>query len=134
MKKLLAKTTKALALILMLFPFTGLDAQPKIADSFTLTVKNMQQTANNKFEFDVYLLDTDNAQPFILASMQFGFKLNSSIYAGGTLTVTDDDINSGLLKANQCSAKDGIRNLTGGQTQIMLLFDAPLSAAAATTI
>ena len=88
MKKLLAKTTRTIALILMLLTFSGLHAQ----NTFTLTIQNIHQTSDRVLEFDFYLLDTDiPSKTFELASLQFGFMVNSAIYTGGTLGVSDVD-------------------------------------------
>jgi len=129
MKKLLAKTTRAIALILMLLTFSGLHAQ----NTFTLTIQNIHQTSDRVLEFDFYLLDTDiPSKTFELASLQFGFMVNSSIYAGGTLGVSDVDTSSGLVVAQRCTANPNDNTIIGSQTEVKLIF--PLLTAGQGTI
>jgi len=127
MKKLFINSIKALTFIILLFSISNLNAERKIRfaplaiDGFTLNVQNMVQTANNKFEFDAYLLDTDPSLSFELASMQFGFLINSSIYTGGTLTVTIDNTNSGLNSLQKFTAIPNATTTIGTQTVIKLV-------------
>jgi hypothetical protein len=93
MKLIKGYLKRALAIAVM--TLTGLTANAAVED-FQLSVRNLQQTATNRLEFDVYLLDTDAGQPFELASCQLGFLINSLIYTGGSITVTIDNTGSGL--------------------------------------
>lgn len=52
-------------------------------DNFEISIRNVNQTAQNVLEFDVYLLDRDPVQTFELASIQLGLLFNSLIYSGG---------------------------------------------------
>ena len=72
--------TRLVSLLIYILPGIFLNAQ---VTSFNITVQNLVQTATNKLEFDVYLLDTDPAQTFELGSCQLGFLFNSQIYFGG---------------------------------------------------
>jgi len=129
MKKLLAKTTRTIALILMLLTFSGLHAQ----NTFTLTIQNIHQTSDRVLEFDFYLLDTDiPSKTFELASLQFGFMVNSAIYTGGTLGVSDVDTSSGLVVAQRCTANANDNTIIGSQTEVKLIF--PLLTAGQGTI
>jgi len=53
---------------------------------FTISILNVSQTSDRTFEFDLYLLDTDPAQAFELASVQCGVTINPAIYTGGTFS------------------------------------------------
>jgi len=55
--------------------------------SYTCTLANDVQTANNVYEFDIYLL-RKGATQFELAQIQFGFLYNDAIRNGGTLSVS----------------------------------------------
>ena len=97
-------------------------------DDFELSVRNITQTAPNRLEFDLYLLDTDPGQVFELASCQFGFLLNSFIYNGGTLSVVIDNTGSGLIAGQQFISSPGVvSSLSGypGQTLIRLAGNTP---------
>jgi len=56
------------------------------ASEFLLTIRNVQQTAPNVFEFDIYLLDADATAPFELATIQEGINFNTAILNGATIT------------------------------------------------
>lgn len=133
MKKIKPIVLKLLALFLMLFAILNINAERKIryaplaTDAFSLRVQNFKQTSNSKLEFDAYLQDTDAASTFELASMQFGFLINSSIYAGGTLTVTIDNTNSGLNAIQKFTASPNATTKTGNQTVIKLSSGAVLA-------
>ncbi|MDD4969581.1 MAG: T9SS type A sorting domain-containing protein [Paludibacter sp.] len=72
------------------------------SNNFSLTVQNMTQTAPNKLEFDVYLLNTLPAgTAFQLAQIQLGFLINASIHEGGTLSLSVSNVGSGLTSAQQ---------------------------------
>lgn len=125
MRKLLTQLIKALLLFVMVLSFTVSNAQlnyaPVATEDFNLTVQNLTQTAPNKLEFDVYLLDTDPGQPFELASTQLGFLFNSGIYAGGTVTAAIDNTNSGLIPAQQFIAAASIVSTLNGYPGLTLL-------------
>jgi hypothetical protein len=59
--------------------------------NFELSVRNINQTALNILEFDVYLLDTDAEKVLELAICQLGFLFNSQIYSGGSITAAMDN-------------------------------------------
>ena len=99
MKNLITHWIKAITLFTLLLPATIANSQ-----NFTLSVQNVSQTAPNKLDFDVYLLNTNAAQPFELASIQLGFLLNSLTYTGGTLTAAINNTGSGLVVAQQFAA------------------------------
>lgn len=63
---------------------------------FQLAIQDITHPAPNIIEFDVYLLDTDPDNDFYFSSGQLGILFNSAIYAGGSLTVTIDNTDSGL--------------------------------------
>lgn len=110
---------------------------PNGISDFNLTVQNLVQTAVNKLEFDVYLQDMDPAEPFELASLQFGFLLNSGIYTGGTLTGVINNSTSGLIPAQQFAAAVSIVSaVTGypGQTLVRLAGKVPPGAGGGTII
>ncbi len=54
---------------------------------FELSVRNQIQTAPDRLEFDVYLLDTDPLNDFYLSTEQLGILFNSAIYTGGTVSI-----------------------------------------------
>ena len=126
MKRIKPKVYTVSALLLMFFVIFNVNAVHKIryaplaTDAFLLSVKNFKQTSNSKLEFDAYLQDTNPTLPFELASMQFGFLINSAIYAGGTLTVTIDNTNSGLNAIQKITASPNAATKTGSQTVIKL--------------
>lgn len=78
-----------------LFLLSGRNAYAGPED-FQLTVRNIQQTAPNIIEFDVYLLDTDPLNDFYLSTEQFGILFNSAIYGVGTISATISNTGSGL--------------------------------------
>ncbi len=85
--------------ILLSIPFLSLlTARSAYAgpDDFQLTLRNIVQTAPNRLEFDIYILDTDPADDFYLSTEQFGILFNSSIYSGGSITATINNSTSGL--------------------------------------
>jgi hypothetical protein len=65
------------------FPSSPLGGQ-----DFSISIKNVTQTSDRTLEFDLYLLDTDPAQPFELASVQCGINVNPLIYTGGTFSAS----------------------------------------------
>jgi len=123
-----------LVLAFMAFMLTGNMA---FSQGFTYSVQNMQQTAANRLEFDVYLLDTDDSESFELAGSQLGFLFNSLIYTGGSVTVTIDNSTSGLNSFQQFTASPSVvTSLTGypDQTLIRLAGRTPPGAGNGTII
>jgi hypothetical protein len=90
--KLIKNYLRGLTILTLLISNNIVNAQ---VDNFRLSVQNLNQTGSNKLEFDVYLLDMDASQPFVLGSCQLGFLINSLI-STGSLTVTIDNSTSGL--------------------------------------
>ena len=82
------------AMMLMLILLSGTSAWADV-DDHLLSVRNVTHSANT-IEFDLYLLDADNAQPYEFAALQMGILLNSSIYGAGVLTVSYSNLGSGL--------------------------------------
>lgn len=56
------------------------------ATEFVLNIRNIEQTAANIFEFDVYLLDADASMPLELATVQLGINFNPAILNGALQT------------------------------------------------
>ena len=117
MKKLFTQWIKAIPILLMVLSFAVTNAQ-----NFTLSVQNQTQTAPNKLDFDVYLLNTNSAQPFELATIQLGFQFNSNIYTGGTVTATINNAGSGLKASQQFvqSPNNVVSVLTGYPNQTLI--------------
>ncbi len=133
MKNQLGNWTKALVLTLMVLASNVANAA---VEDFQLSVRNLQQTAQNRLEFDVYLLDTDAGQPFELASVQLAFLINSQITTGA-LSVTISNSGSGLLSYQQFVAAPAVVTpLTGypGQTLIRLAAGMPVTSGLGTII
>ncbi|HOP00451.1 MAG TPA: fibronectin type III domain-containing protein, partial [Bacteroidales bacterium] len=121
--------------VAVLVTFTGI-VKGQIG-SFEISVRNITQTASNRLEFDVYLLDADPLQPFQLASCQLGFLLNSLIHAGGTLSAAIDNTGSGLNASQQFSATPSVATGLAGypnQTLIRLAGRTPPGAGNGTII
>lgn len=117
MKKQNTHWIKALVLLALLLSFTNANAQ---VGNFNITVENVTQTAANKLEFDVYLLDTDGSQSFELASCQLGFLINSLI-SGGTISVAINNSGSGLNALQQFTALPSVVSpLTGYPNQSLI--------------
>jgi len=128
MKTLIVKLLKTLTLLTLIFSFSNIYAEnrirfaPLVVDSFSITVQNLVQTANNKLEFDVYMADDDtDLDIFELASFQLGFLINSSIYDGGTLNVTIDNSTSTLNQIQKITANPNAATTIGSQTVIKLV-------------
>jgi hypothetical protein len=125
---------RLIPLILVLFLGIRLFAQ---GGNFNITVRNLVQTADNKLEFDVFLINTDAGTPFELASCQLGFILNAGIFNGGSLSAAIDNSTSGLTPAQQFSATPGVfTGLAGypGKAIIKLAGRTPPSAGNGTII
>jgi hypothetical protein len=61
-------------------------SSPENTEDFLLTIRNVIQTADNIFEFDLWLQDTDSAQPMEIATLQFGILYHPDILAGCAAT------------------------------------------------
>jgi gliding motility-associated-like protein len=72
-------------------------------NSFNLSVRNILQTASDRFEFDIFILDADPSQSFELSEYQMGIMFNSRIITTGDINVTVNNSNSGLLPAQRIS-------------------------------
>ena len=115
MLSLLINKVLLLALLLFLnFTNAQIWGAPFVTEGFVISVQNMRQTAPDKLEFDVYLLDTDASQPFELGSCQLGFLFNSSICAGGTVSASISHTGSGLNDAQLFTATPIVVNLISG--------------------
>ena len=113
---------RAGAMMLMLILLSGTSAWADV-DDYILSVRNVSHTTNT-IDFDLYLLDTDNAQALEFAALQMGLLLNSSIYGTGTLTVNYSNAGSGLDGDQQfVGSADVVGSLAGypGQTLIRLM-------------
>lgn len=125
MKKLLTLLFRILPVLFVALTLNMANAQmnyaPLANEDFSLTVQNFTQTAPNKIEFDVYLLDSDPGQPFELASTQLGFLFNSGIWTGGTITAAIDNTNSGLIPAQQFTAAASLVTTLAGYPNLTLL-------------
>ena len=99
--------------MVLLFSISGtlLNGQ---SESFNISVQNIIQTATNKLEFDVYLLNTDQSQNFELANCQLGFLMNSLVYTGGSLSAKIDNTGSGLLDYQQFTVKPVVESKLSG--------------------
>lgn len=125
---------RLIPLILFLFLGSSLLAQ---GGNFNITVRNLVQTANNKLEFDVFLINTNAGTPFELASCQLGFILNAGIFSGGTLAAAIDNSTSGLVPSQQFTATPIVSTgLTGypGKAIIKLAGKTPAGAGSGTII
>ncbi len=117
---------KALVILSLVLGFSNINAERKIrfspllATDFVCSITNIQQTAINKLEFDVYLLDTDPAQTFEFAGGQMGIWFNSLIHTGGTITVTYSNTNSTLNTTQQFSSNPNTATQLNNQTLIKL--------------
>ncbi len=107
MKNRLTQLLKALPLLILMVVCLHVNAQqpnsPAASSDFSYTIANAVQTDNKTLEFDLYLLDTDAANSFELASVQAGVLVNSAIYNGGTLSVAIVAGTSDLSAAQQPS-------------------------------
>lgn len=104
--------------ILLVFPGTFLRAGVR---DFIISIRNVTQTASNRLEFDVYIVDTDPLQNFQYATSQIGLLLNSGIYEGGDIEVEIDNRNSKIQP--QFTARPRISNIpviARGKTYIEL--------------
>ena len=119
MKRLSKFWNRIFIVIIILFFNIEINAQ---STSFVLSIRNQVQTASNKLEFDVYLLNTDAVQNFYLSTTQFGIFFNSDIYSGGSISAAIDNTNSGLGPFQTFYNTPLLSNSSSfpGQTQISL--------------
>jgi hypothetical protein len=70
--------------------------------SYVCTLANDALTANNVYEFDIYLLRIGDV-PFELGGIQFGFLYNDGIRNGGTITASyvPGSVDEGLITSGQ---------------------------------
>lgn len=94
-----SKITSAIILFFLVFYLGNSFGSTNINTDFSITVRNFVQTTDRTFEFDIYLADTDLAQPFELASVQCGIMCNPAIYTGGTISASVVTGTSGLNAA-----------------------------------
>jgi len=109
---------KSIVLLIITFLFSSLNGQ---IEKFEISIQNLAQTAPNKLEFDLYLLDTDPSQKFDYAGSQLGFLLNSLIYQGGNLSAAIDNKNSGLKSTQQFTAKPRVESKLSGYPEKTLI-------------
>ena len=115
--------SRVVAMLLLLLAFSGTSAFAD-DDDFVLSVRNLAQSAPNKLEFDLYLLDEDDDETFEFLALQMGLLLNSSIYGTGDLTVSYINTESGLGSDQQfINIPDVVTTLSGspGRTLIRLM-------------
>ncbi len=141
MKKIITSFNRCLLLLGLALPLmasaTGarrISFAPAIISDFSLTIQNLTQTANNKFEFDVYLLDTDPAQAFNLIIFQYGILINSTI-STGTISAAIVNTNSGLNSTLQATALPNTvtKITTTTPNQIMLKLAGGVASSLATS-
>jgi hypothetical protein len=84
MRKSMTLFLKALPLLLVLLAFTGLRAQ--VTENFQYTISGQAQVSSKIFEFDLNLLDLDNATQIQVATVQAGVLMSNTVYNGGTVT------------------------------------------------
>jgi len=107
MKKQVTRFIKALTLLLLMMVClqAKVNAQrhysPQASSDFLISIGNDAQTDNKTLEFDVFVLDTDPANVFEMATIQAGITINSAVYNGGTITMSIVPGTSTLLSAQQ---------------------------------
>jgi hypothetical protein len=69
---------------------------PKVAD-FRVTLQNVKMISDKCLQFDLYILDTDPAEPFELALFQGAVVVNPAFYEGGVVTASVVDGSSQLI-------------------------------------
>jgi len=130
MEKIKTYIIRIITLLALLLSFTTVSAS-----DFLLTVQNLQQTADNKLEFDIYMQNTRTSPlTYELATLQFGFLLNSLIYTGGTITATISNTGSGLVSGQQFTANPNTATKIGNQTVIKLAGRTPVGTGNGTLI
>jgi len=110
MSKTFTKFLSAILFMEFICSFSLMNAQKNFSSTtdassiFSLNVQNMSQTAPNKLEFDVYLLNTQpNGIAFQLARIQLGFLINTSAQGDGNLSISLSNDGSGLKTYQQFS-------------------------------
>ncbi len=100
----------ALPLLALFFSVPTADAQrmygTRVLQDFETTIRNVTPSTTNlgRFDFDLYLLDTDPSQDFVLAGYQAGIYVNPGILPPGatvTVAILNNSSYSGLLPAQQ---------------------------------
>lgn len=76
---------------------------PLVLQDFETTIQNAAQSTTNplRLEFEVYLLDTDPSQEFILATYQAGIYINPGIFAPGAIVTVSIVAGSSTLVSAQ---------------------------------
>ncbi|PKP00920.1 MAG: hypothetical protein CVU14_06305, partial [Bacteroidetes bacterium HGW-Bacteroidetes-9] len=80
---------------------------------FELSISNIVQTSDRELEFDIFILDADASQDFELATFQAGILLNSSIYTGGSISVSLVASSSSLLASQVPTTTSFAATLSG---------------------
>ncbi len=115
--------SKGLVALLLLLTLPNVTLRADVED-FVLSVRNITESAPGRLEFDLYLLDADGTQEFNFAALQLGLLFNSSIYQGGTITVSYSNSGSELDIDQQFTNAPAILSLLPGhegRTLIMLM-------------
>lgn len=89
------------ALFLLFLTSAGYSQTAPGSSSFRFTIENIKLSTDKTIEFDLFLLDTESANPFELALLQAGILINPEIYNGGTLSVDIVEGSSQLKEAQQ---------------------------------
>ncbi|MBK9355934.1 MAG: hypothetical protein IPN08_00835 [Bacteroidales bacterium] len=89
-----------------------------VVSEFLLTIQNVQQTAPNVFEFDIFLLDNDATSPFELASIQEGINFNLGMLNGGNVTTGMTTIVSGTSQLPSNMAPISVSTLATGLIRV----------------
>jgi len=89
-----------------------------VLSEFLLTIQNVQQTAPNVFEFDVFLLDNDASSSFELASIQEGINFNPAILNGGSITAGMTTIVAGSSQLPSNMAPISVSTTTAGLIRV----------------
>lgn len=104
MKNHVNSITKALCLMILvnIYCSSTIKSQtPSSASTFNLVISNERISDGKILEFDLYLISMDKTEPFELASIQAGIKINPEIYNGGTIIASLVEGSSQLLELQQ---------------------------------
>jgi len=113
MRKLITHLIKSLPLLALLLSITMVNAQrlygPQILQDFETTIRNITPSTTNlgRFDFDVYVLDTDPSQDLVLAGHQLGLYVNPGIFPEGaeiSVAIVNVNLYSTLLPAQRPNA------------------------------
>jgi hypothetical protein len=92
MRKLFTQMIKVSLLLLVMLAFIQVKAQKRLAPlastDIQFSIENEVQISDRILEFQIYLLDTDAAQPFEYSLGQAGILVSNTILNGGVLTAT----------------------------------------------